>query len=430
MFNQIIKKLRILFMKGKPSYIYKNKHGINKLNISENAIRVCETLNKNGFEAYIVGGAIRDLILGLKPKDFDIATNATPEQIKHIFKRARIIGKRFRLVHVIFYKEIIEISTFRSSPIDIKQDEFGRILTDNYFGSQSEDSNRRDFTINSLYYDANSEIIIDYHDGVYDLKKKQVNLIGEASIRYREDPVRILRAIRFASKINGSISPDTLKYIEKQKELIANIPQARLFDELIKILTCGNALKCLLEIKSNNLHTFLIPTLEETLKKTDSMNFLKISLDETDQRILNSKSVSSSFLLAAILWPQVQIEYQKNYKKNKNIYISMTSASDTVIEDQLKVLSIHKKIISDMKTIWLMQTKFETRKNKTSFRLLQNPKFKAAYDFVLLRAKSNDFDKVVAQWWTNWLESDDKEKENMLKTINKTKNKKQEHKCD
>lgn len=424
MFNKIIKKLRIFFIKDKPSYVDKSKHGINKLNISENAIKVCETLRKNGFESYIVGGAIRDLILGLKPKDFDIATNATPEQIKHVFKRARIIGRRFRLVHVIFHKEIIEISTFRSSPIDIKQDEFGRILKDNYFGSQSEDSTRRDFTINSLYYNVSSEIIIDYHNGFYDLKKKQVNIIGEASIRYKEDPVRILRAIRFASKINGSIGPNTLKYIAGQKQLIANVPQARLFDELIKILTCGNALKCLLEIKSNNLHNFLLPTLEKTLQKIDSINFLKISLESTDQRILSSKPVSSSFLLAAILWPQVQIEYQKNYNKNKNVYISMVSASETVVGDQIKVLSIHKKIISDMKTIWFMQPKFETRKNKASLRLLQNPKFKAAYDFVLLRAKSNDFDKDIAQWWTKWLESDDKEKENMLKIINKTKNKK------
>ncbi|AGF49262.1 polynucleotide adenylyltransferase PcnB [Candidatus Kinetoplastidibacterium galati] len=421
MFNKIIKKLRMFFMKPKLSYIDKSKHGINKLNISENAIKVCETLHKNGFEAYIVGGAIRDLILGLKPKDFDIATNATPEQIKYIFKRARIIGRRFRLVHVIFHKEIIEISTFRSSPIDIKQDKFGRILTDNYFGSQSEDSTRRDFTINSLYYDAREETVIDYHNGIYDLKKKQINIIGEASIRYKEDPVRILRAIRFASKINGSIGHDTLKYIARQKQLIANIPQSRLFDELIKILTCGNAFKCLMEIKSNKLHIFLLPTLEETLQKTDSINFLKTSLENTDQRVLNGKSVSPSFLLAIILWPQVQEEYEKNYKKNKNVYISMVSASDSVIEDQLKVLAIHKRIISDMKTIWFMQPKFETRKNKASFNLLQNPKFKAAYDFILLRAKSNDFDKSIAQWWTKWLESNEEEKENMLKIINKTK---------
>ncbi|AFZ83865.1 poly(A) polymerase [Candidatus Kinetoplastibacterium blastocrithidii (ex Strigomonas culicis)] len=417
-------------MNGKPSYIYNENHNINKINISENAIKVCDTLRKNGFESYIVGGAIRDLILGLRPKDFDVATNATPEQIKHIFKRARIIGRRFRLVHVIFHKEIIEISTFRTSHIDIKQDEFGRILTDNYFGSQLEDSTRRDFTINSLYYDTKTETIIDYHNGIHDLKKKKINIIGEASIRYKEDPVRILRAIRFASKIGGSIGHDTLKHIEKQKQLLSNIPQARLFDELIKILTCGNALKCLLEIKSNKLHTLLLPTLEETLQKTESINFLKISLDNTDQRVLNGKSVSSSFLLATILWPSVQIEYKKNYKKNKNIYLSLISASETIIEKQLKVLTLHKKIISDMKTIWFMQPKFENRKNKISLSLLQNPKFKAAYDFILLRAKSNDFDKAIAQWWTKWLGSDDKEKENMLEVINKIKNKKQKHECD
>ncbi|HUH87597.1 MAG TPA: polynucleotide adenylyltransferase PcnB, partial [Pusillimonas sp.] len=247
-----------------PERFARDKHGIDRRNVSRHAVKVCEVLQQKGYDAYIVGGAVRDLIIGLEPKDFDVATNATPEQIRPLFRRARIIGRRFRLVHVVFGQEIIETSTFRAPAAagDEDTDEHGRILRDNLFGTHEQDAARRDFTLNALYYDPVKEEVIDYHRGVPDLKNRVVRMIGDPETRYREDPVRMLRAVRFACKLNGTVDPATLAPIRRLAPLIQNVPASRLFDEMLKLLTCGHAMSCLRQLRELGLHQGLLPFID------------------------------------------------------------------------------------------------------------------------------------------------------------------------
>lgn len=276
-----------------PQRIASDKHGIDRRNVSRHAIKVCEVLRQHGYEAYIVGGAVRDLIMGLEPKDFDVATNATPEQIRPLFRRARIIGRRFQLVHVVFGQEIIETSTFRApASADQETDEHGRILRDNVFGSQEEDAARRDFTMNALYYDPHTEEVIDYHNGVQDLKKRQIRMIGDPVKRYREDPVRMLRAVRFAAKLNGTIDPATRQPIRTMAALIENVPASRLFDEMLKLLTCGHAMDCLRQLRADGLHHGLLPLLDVVLEQPGGEHFVELALERTDARVRAGKTIS------------------------------------------------------------------------------------------------------------------------------------------
>src|SRR3546814_699743 len=284
-----------------PERLSRDKHGIDRRNASRHAIKVCEVLRYEGFDAYIVGGAVRDLIVGLEPKDFDVATNATPNQIRPLFRRARIIGKRFQLVHVVFGQEIIETSTFRANAgSDEHTDEHGRILRDNLFGSQEEDAARRDFTLNALYYDPINEEVIDYHRGVSDLKKRVVRMIGDPEQRYREDPVRMLRALRFAAKLNGTIDPATREPIARLAPLIENVPSSRLFDEILKLLTCGHAMDCLRQLQSVGLHQGLLPLIDLIFEEDGGEQFVELALARTDARVRAGKTLSPSFLFAAL----------------------------------------------------------------------------------------------------------------------------------
>src|SRR5690554_778973 len=287
-----------------PERLPVEKHGIDRRHVSRHAIKVCEVLRQHGFEAYVVGSAVRDLIVGLQPKDFDVATNATPEQIKPLFRRARIIGRRFRLVHVVFGPEIIETATFRaaSTPGNGHTDEHGRILRDNLFGTHEQDAARRDFTINALYYDPIKEEVIDFHRGVADLKNRVVRMIGDPETRYREDPVRMLRAVRFACKLNGAIDPATSAPIRKLAPLIKNVPASRLFDEMLKLLTCGHAMKCLQQLRELGLLQGLLPVIDDLLDQPEGEHFIALALERTDSRVRTGKSVSPSFLFAALLW--------------------------------------------------------------------------------------------------------------------------------
>src|SRR5690554_4808248 len=278
------------------------QHRIDRRLVSRHAIKVCEVLQQAGFEAYIVGGAVRDLLVGLEPKDFDVATNATPEQVRALFRRARIIGRRFKLVHVVFGREIIETSTFRADAKDSEiVDAHGRILQDNDYGELKDDALRRDFTLNALYYDPTTETVIDYHNGVQDLKNRVVRIIGDASTRYREDPVRMLRAIRFAAKLDATIDPATHAPIAQLAGLIENVPESRLFDESIKLLGCGNALSCLKLIHQEGLHKHLFPTLDQLLTDPNQLPFIDNALARTDSRVRSGRTLSPSFLFAALL---------------------------------------------------------------------------------------------------------------------------------
>jgi len=400
--------------------IGKSQHGIDRRNVSRHAIKVCEVLQQHGYEAYIVGGAVRDLIVGLEPKDFDVATNATPEQIRPLFRRARIIGRRFQLVHVVFGQEIIETSTFRAPASQTQQtDDHGRILRDNEFGNHEQDAVRRDFTVNALYYNPTTEEVIDYHRGVEDLKHRVVRMIGDPQTRYREDPVRMLRAVRFAVKLNGTIDPQTRAPIAAMADLIENVPASRLFDEMLKLLTCGHAMDCLRQLRQDGLHQGLMPLLDVVLEQPGGEEFIELALDRTDHRVRAGKPVSPSFLFAALLWQQVDARCKQFVAKGEPYIQSLMSAADSVLDEQTEKLAIQKRFASDMREIWFMQPRFERRLPKSIWRMFEQPRFRAAVDFLQLRAAAGEFDSVLAQWWMDLANANDDTRAQMLEDLAK-----------
>lgn len=391
-----------------PERLPREKHGIDRRNVSRHAIKVCEVLQHEGYAAYIVGGAVRDLIVGLEPKDFDVATNATPNQVRALFRRARIIGKRFQLVHVVFGQEIIETSTFRA-PASVEQDtdEHGRILRDNLFGTHEEDAARRDFTLNALYYDPVTEEVIDYHRGVQDLKKRIVRMIGDPETRYREDPVRMLRALRFAAKLNAAIDPASREPILRMAPLIENVPSSRLFDEILKLLTCGHAMDCVRQLQAVGLDQGLLPLIEIIFKQEGGEQFVELALARTDARVRAGKTISPSFLFAALLWKLVNQRWQEICASGEHPAQALMQAADSVVEEQTRKLAIQRRFQADMREIWFMQARFERATPKTIWRMLEQPRFRAAVDFLQLRAEAREVDSVQAQWWMDLANADD-----------------------
>ena len=399
--------------------IGRDKHGIDRRNVSRHAIKVCEVLQHEGYQAYIVGGAVRDLIVGLEPKDFDVATNATPEQVRPLFRRARIIGRRFQLVHVVFGQEIIETSTFRAPASESQAtDENGRILRDNEFGTHAQDAARRDFTINALYYNPTTEEVIDYHQGVEDLKHRVVRMIGDPRTRYREDPVRMLRAVRFAVKLNGKIDPASEEPLQSMAGLIENVPASRLFDEMLKLLTCGHAMDCLQRLRQDGLHQGMLPLLDVVLEQPSGAAFIELALDRTDHRVRAGKTVSPSFLFAALLWRQVELRWQQLQKQGEVGIPALMQAADSVLDEQTEKLAIQKRFSADMREIWFMQPRFDRRLPKSIWRMIEQPRFRAAVDFLQLRAAAGDFDSVLAQWWMDLANADDSGKADMIEELN------------
>lgn len=399
--------------------IGRDKHGIDRRNVSRHAIKVCEVLQHEGYQAYIVGGAVRDLIVGLEPKDFDVATNATPEQVRPLFRRARIIGRRFQLVHVVFGQEIIETSTFRAPASESQAtDENGRILRDNEFGTHAQDAARRDFTINALYYDPTTEDVIDYHQGVQDLKHRVVRMIGDPRTRYREDPVRMLRAVRFAVKLSGKIDPASEEPLHSMAGLIENVPASRLFDEMLKLLTCGHAMDCLQRLRQDGLHQGMLPLLDVVLEQPSGAAFIELALDRTDHRVRAGKTVSPSFLFAALLWHQVELRWQQLLKQGETGIPALMQAADSVLDEQTEKLAIQKRFSADMREIWFMQPRFDRRLPKSIWRMIEQPRFRAAVDFLQLRAAAGDFDSVLAQWWMDLANADDSGKADMIEELN------------
>jgi poly(A) polymerase len=414
--NKVFKPLGLA--QGAAKRYHVKSHRIDKRLVSRNAVKVCEVLQQKGFDAYIVGGAVRDLMIGLEPKDFDVATNATPDQIRPLFRRARIIGRRFQLVHVVFGSEIIETSTFRA-PAHAAQstDDHGRILRDNDFGSHPQDAARRDFTINALYYNPVNEEVIDFHQGVPDLNKRVVRIIGNPQLRYREDPVRMLRAVRFAVKLNGSIETESRKPIKSMADLIDNVPASRLFDEMLKLLTCGHALECLKQLRTNGLHQGLLPLLDVVLEQPSGAAFVQLALDRTDHRVRSGKPVSPSFLFAALLWQQVELRWREQVAAGVISMHALVSAADTVIDMQTEKLAIHRRFTSDMRDIWFMQPRFEKRVPRMIHRLIEQPRFRAAVDFLQLRAAAHDFDSVLAQWWMDLANASEEKRHDMIEDL-------------
>ncbi len=394
-------------IKRDPVIIPVKTHGITRDMLSRGAERVCDDLERAGYQAFVVGGAVRDLLLGRDPKDFDIATNATPEQVRRCCRRSRIIGRRFQIVHVMVGQELIEVTTFRAlHDNDTATDEHGRVLRDNTFGSQSDDAARRDFTVNALYYDPYDETIHDYHHGYADLKAGKLCMIGDPEVRYREDPVRMLRAVRLGAKLGLEIDTATRKPIRAMAPLLDHVPPARLFDEMLKLLTCGDALACLKRLRAEGLHHGVLPLLDVILEQPLGERFVEQALTNTDQRIREGKSISPGFLFAALLWHEVLAHWNKRKAKNEIAIPALFAAMSDVLDRQAEKLAITKRLVGDIKEIWSLQPRFEQRSGKRPYGLLGHPRFRAGYDFMLLRVQTGEIDASLGDWWTRFIESD------------------------
>ncbi len=400
-----------------PTILGPQEHGIDPKLVTSNAIRVTSSLQEAGFEAFVVGGAVRDLLLGVKPKDFDVATNATPEQVKRLFRRAFIVGRRFQIVHVMFGQDLLEVTTFRgagsaSSP----KDEHGRVLRDNNFGLQHEDAVRRDFTINAMYYNPATQEVLDYHGGIADIRGKILRIIGQPEARYREDPVRMLRVVRFAAKLNFTIEPTTAAPIAVMAPLINNVPAARVFDEMLKLLMSGHALACLQQLRKEGLHHGLLPLLDVVLEQPMGIKFVTLALDSTDQRIAAGKTASPAFLFAALLWHEVLEKWTAYRAAGEAAIPALHLAADEVLNSQTEKLALQRKIGADMRDIWSLQPRLERRVGKSPYKLLEHLRFRAGYDFLLLRCASGEMEAEIGEWWTAFYEGDAAAREHLLTT--------------
>src|SRR5690349_11636393 len=409
---------RVTHKDARPVVHPKEKHGIGRESISKCARRTCEELQRAGFAAFVVGGAVRDLLLGFRPKDFDVATSATPDEVRSVFRRSRIIGRRFQIVHVLCGPEMVEVSTFRAhftrEADEDNTDEHGRMLSDNIFGTQAEDAMRRDFTVNALFYDPVKEEVWDYVHGLKDLKAKKLVMIGDPATRYREDPVRMLRAARLAAKLGLAIDAKTREPIRTSRHLLENVPQARLFEEILKLLLSGNAVECVRLLRELDLHHGLLPLLDTALEDPRTGPFAMAALRATDERLAADKPVSPAFLLAALLWGQVQKNLEKFEARGQPTIPALHSAMHEALDEQRESLAIPRRFDATMKELWLLQPRFLQRGGQRPFRLLEHPRFRAAYDFFALRAASANAPQEAAQWWERFQDAGPDERERML----------------
>ena len=396
-------------------------HKINQTLISQAALKTCDGLQKAGFQAFIVGGAVRDLMLGFKPKDFDIATDATPEEVYKTFRRSRIIGRRFRLVHVMWGNETIEVSTFRghhdskgdAPENEASVDDSGRILRDNVFGNLEEDAARRDFTVNAMYYNAATEEVLDFHQGAADIKSKLLRMIGDPKTRYQEDPVRMLRAVRLSAKLGLKIEAKTQAPIFELADLLQDVPPSRLFDEMLKLFLSGHAVESINILRAQNLHHGLLPLLDVVLEQPLGEKFVMLALKNTDDRINIGKSSNPSFLFATLLWHEV-LKAWETHKTSMPPVPALYAAMDEVITIQAEKLAIHNRFTATMKEIWAMQPRFEQRAGKRPFGLLTHPRYRAGYDFLLLRCESGELATEIGEWWTTFADANSETRTAML----------------
>ncbi|EKO3912391.1 polynucleotide adenylyltransferase PcnB [Vibrio metschnikovii] len=389
--------------------ITRQEHNISRQLISENALKVLYRLHGAGFDAYLVGGGVRDLLLNHTPKDFDIATNATPEQIRQLFRNCRLIGRRFRLAHIMFGRDVIEVATFRGHHQEINQhiaaqSEAGMLLRDNVYGTIDEDAERRDFTVNAMYYNIADYSIHDYAGGIEDLDDKLIRLIGDPQTRYREDPVRMLRAIRFAVKLDFDIEEDTAAPIETLAPLLKEIPSARLYEESLKMLQSGHGLETYHLMREYNLFQQLFPQVAEYFTEdysSQTEQMLDLVLDSTDLRIEEGKRINPAFMFAAFLWyPMVTIAEQLMASKALNFYDAVMEASNNILDQVVKSIAIPRRHTTTIREIWQMQLRLPRRNGKRAFRLLELNKFRAGFDFLEMRGEIEGGDvQKLAKWW-------------------------------
>jgi len=394
-----------------------SEHGINPRDIDKKARVILEALTQAGYEAYLVGGGVRDLMLGLHPKDFDIATSATPEQVKEVLPSTRIIGRRFRLAHVHFGRLYYEVATFRA-PHDSSDKGLvgndGRIIHDNVYGNVEEDAIRRDFTVNALFYDLETAEVIDFSGGVEDLNKRHLRMIGDPVVRYREDPVRMIRAIRFAVKLGLTIEPVSDAPIRELSHLLGNIAPARLFEEVLKLFHSGNAVLMLERLREYRLFELLFPQAEESLQNDDvDGSYTKLvyaALKNTDKRIKADLPVTPAFLFAVLLWERVR-EGSKMYGELGNPALqSVHMAASDAFAEQVKAISVPRRFSNMTRDIWILQGRFQFKNQRRVFSLLENKRFRAAYDFMCLRSQAGEISKDDCEWWTLIQEVDESEK--------------------
>lgn len=410
--------------------IPREQHSISRKDISRAALDVLYGLHKAGYEAYLVGGCLRDMLTGGHPKDFDVTTNATPEEVKDVFRRARLIGRRFKIVHVRFGREVIEVATFRalheagSSDDDARQSESGMLLRDNVYGTIEEDALRRDFTINALYYNIADFGLYDFVDSLRDIEARNIRLIGDPEQRYREDPVRMLRAARFAAKLGFHIDPASEKPIFELGELIHQVPPARLFDEMLKLFMTGYGLASLREIQRLDLFRVLFPDTARLLDEDDSgwiQGLLEAAMVNTDRRLAQDKPVTPAFLFAILLWPQITEITARHQANGMPAAQALHKAAGQALSRQTQIITIPKRFSTVMREIWELQTRLPKRKGKNAERLVNHPRFRAAYDFLLRREEAGEIEPGLGEWWTQYQDADAEEREAMTAKLGGSK---------
>jgi poly(A) polymerase len=399
----------------------RDQHTISRKGISQPALKVLYRLHEHGYQAFLVGGGVRDLLLGLHPKDFDIATNATPEQVKHVFGgQCQLIGRRFRLAHVRFGREIIEVATFRAhhsqaeSATHARTSDEGMILRDNVWGTVEEDAERRDFTVNALYYNIADFTLWDFAGGLKDIERRQLRLIGDPVTRYREDPVRMLRAIRFAAKLDFNIEPATAEPIFALGDLLDDISNHRLFDESQKLLGGGHAERVLELLHEYELMDHLFP---EASDDETAIQLVRLTARNTDQRLEAGKSVNPAFFYAALLWGRLEEERERLLAEGVPLVPALQQAGQRVISRQAERTAIPRFTAQTMRDIWELQPRLETPRPRQVDALITNPRFRAAYDFLLLREQAGEETDGMATWWTRYQEADPGLQAEMLRAL-------------
>ena len=429
---------------GKRVEVPASVHHIDPQLVDERAAEVVRTLKKAGFEAYIVGGAVRDLLAGLKPKDFDVATNATPEEVKRLFRRAFIIGRRFRIVHVVFGRgrehEVVEVSTFRAyldaaaaeqvsgnektsrhalAGVQHAVDASGRVLRDNVWGRQEEDAARRDFTINAMYYDPESQIVVDYHKGMADAQKRVLRMIGDAAQRYREDPVRLMRAVRISAKLAGlgfKLERNTAAPLKQSLALLENVPQSRMFDEMLKLLQTGHALASIAQLQKLGLQDGIYPLLTLAVQRAED-HFVQAAFKDTDRRVAEDKPVAASFLLSCLLWQDVRQAWQAGIQAGNSSFVALQQAIDEVFDARIGDVSGRGKLGADMREIWMMQPRFEKRTGNSPYSLVAQLRYRAGFDFLRLRASVGEVDEAIPDWWQTFSTANDTLREDLIAQV-------------
>ncbi len=410
---KLIKKLLRRSKAQKPTidaaYIVpRSQHHVSKTDISPNALTVLNRLNKGGYQAFLVGGSVRDLLLHHSPKDFDVATNATPNQVRALFRNARIIGRRFKLAHILFHREIIEVATFRGhEPLDEqhKTNDQGMLIRDNVYGTLEEDAWRRDFTINSLYYNIEDASLVDFTGGVKDVKHRLIRMIGDPVVRYQEDPVRMLRAIRFSAKLQFTIAPETAAPLSELNTLITHVSNSRLFDEMTKLYQCGQGQAAQTLLVHYGLFPLLFSQTAELMHSAHPVEaLLSMALENTDARIRDQKPVTPAFLFAILLWFPLISRVEQLKETGTDPLPALDQAMSLIISEQNKTVMIPKRFTLVMREIWLLQHRFAHRTGHRALHLLAHPRFRAAYDVLVLRALAGDESIELADWWTQFQE--------------------------